>query len=117
MMTKDDAKDILSKNAMRLDIDGIAELPIGIVEIDGFNVTNEHIDFPVKLLGLIPLYNKGGNNADLLCYSYFVNLGESYYYRYSLLAALKVIEALRVLNDYHFETDPKVIDRYSFYYR
>jgi hypothetical protein len=116
-MTKDEAKDILSKNVLRLDIDDIAELPIGIVEIDGFNITNEHIDFPVKLLGLIPLYNKGENNADLRCYSYFVSLGDTYYYRYSFLAAFKVIEALRVLNDYHFETDPKVKDRYSFYYR
>ena len=116
-MTKDEAIDILSKNVLRLDIDGIAELPLGIVEIDGFNVTNEHIDFPVKLLGLIPLYYNGENNADLQCYSYFVNLGEIYHYRNSFFAALKVIEALRVLNDYHFETDPKVIDRYSFYYR
>ena len=117
MMTKDEAQKIVSTNVLQLDTDGLTELPIGIVEIDNFNITNEQIDFPVKLLGLIPLFNRQRANNDLLCFSYFVNLDNKYYYQYSFFAALKVIEALRVINDYYFETDQNVKDRFSFYYR
>jgi hypothetical protein len=117
MMTKSEAQEIVSQNVLILDTDGMHELPIGSVEIDVFNVTNdEDENFPVKLLGLIPLFHNKKNNDGLHCSSYFVKCHQKYYYRYNLLMAFKVIEALRVINDYCFEKDSRSLEKSTIHY-
>jgi hypothetical protein len=116
MMTKSEAQEIVSKNVLILDTNGINELPLGTIEIDAFNVTNDDDNFPIKLLGLLPIFNPKNNNDGLYCSSFIVKFQQKYYYQYNLLMAFKVIEALRVINDYCFNKDSSSIEKSTIHY-
>ncbi len=102
-MTKIEAQEILSNNVLMFDTDDIYELPIRTIEIDIFRVSPLDKDFPVSLLGILPLTPIASDNYELSCNSFLVKGEQKYYYRYTLLDALKVIEALRVSNNYSFK--------------
>lgn len=116
MMTKIEAQEIVSQNVLILDTNGINELPLGTIEIDAFNVTNDDDNFPIKLLGLLPIFNTKNNNDGLHCSSFIVKFQQKYYYRYTLLMAFKVIEALRVINDYCFDKNSRSIEKSTIHY-
>jgi len=98
MMSRDEAKEIIEDKILRLENDGINEIPVKTVLIDSFEINNG--TFNEDKLFLIGLYRKS-NHRDIacnkVCQSYCVQCNVYYYFSSTLLGAFKLIEALRVL--------------------
>ncbi len=107
MMSKSEAQKVLSQNVLTLDNDGLQELPLRTIEVDMYKITPTDEDFPAKILGLISLVEP--RNSELSCSSFIVKYQRQYYYRYFLFEAFKVIEALRVMNDYQVKQSSESI--------
>jgi len=114
MMTKSEAEKVLSYNVLDLYNESINEFPLKSIVIDVFNVTNEEDNFSIHLIGLVTSNNQLKTKTELLCKSFMVQDRLTYYYRYSLLDAFKVIEALRVINNYSFDSES--LKRSTIYY-
>jgi len=112
MMTKSEAEKVLSYNVLDLYNESINEFPLKSIVIDVFNVTNEEDNFSIHLIGLVTSNNQLKTKTELLCKSFMVQ--DRLTYRYSLLDAFKVIEALRVINNYSFDSES--LKRSTIYY-
>ena len=121
-----EAKEILAKNFLDLEISGLDFIPnLKIIEIEEFEIINQSKDDPNKdtawfekayLLGIIDEQKKGNPyplreyvpEGDFYCCSFIVKIWHKHYYREFFREAMEVIEALRIANEYNYkESDDK----------